>query len=128
MSDHATITPRRQDVELLDRITIELIQLHGITQEDFQHAPGFDSRVGRVAAETVMNLSPPTLGRLIAAFPDAGLRGCHGTEFLGAYDAGPYLLQQLAATVLMCRMKFHLSTQDNGTGYFEDWNRGFPAV
>jgi hypothetical protein len=128
MSDVATTTPRRQDVELLDRITTELITKHGITLEDFKHAPGFDSRVGKIAAEMVMSLSPQALARLIAAFPSAGLRACHGTEFLSSYDTGPYLLQQLAATVLMCRMKFQLSAPDSGTGYFEDWNRGFPTA
>ncbi len=98
-----------RDLGLLDYIVRDLIKRHGITAEEVAFATGdYQGRVWRLALDEARNLQPSTLGRLICALPNADLYGCHGGTWLGKYESGPYLVQQIVATVMICRMRWWL--------------------
>jgi hypothetical protein len=96
------------NLRLLDEITASVIKRHEITKEEVEQPMGYEGRVMRVAYIKASCLAPETLGRLICAFPEANLYSWHCGSWLGKYESGPYLLRQIVATVIICRMRYQL--------------------
>ncbi len=97
-------TPNR-DVEILDWLAADLVSRYGFTAEELEATGDYDGRVWCTTLEEVRKLQPSTLGRLVFAFPRADLYGCHGGTWLGKYESGPYLVHQIVASVMICRMR-----------------------
>jgi hypothetical protein len=96
------------NLRLLDEITASLIKRHEITREEVEQPMGYEGRVMRVTYIKVSTLAPETLGRLVCAFPEANLYSWHCGTWLGKHESGPYLLRQIVATVIICRMQYQL--------------------
>lgn len=119
---------RPAELRLLDDIVLALIRRHQVQPEDLSEAaPTWDSRVAQLCCEKAKKLQPETLGRIIYAVPDADLYGCHGRTWLGKDEAGPFLLQQLAATAMLARMRYHLGVGFDTCAYSEH-QQGFEAA
>lgn len=107
-----------RDRQILDFIVGDLIKRHGITAAEVATATGdYQGRVWRLALDETRSLQPSTLGRIICASPDADLYGCHGGTWLGKYESGPYLVQQIAASAVICGMRQRLGTDDGVSRY-----------
>ncbi len=111
---------------LLNDIVNGLIRRHDIDASDLttlfegQVVPaneGWKGKVEQIALAKARTLSAETLGRIIFAFPNADLYGVHCGTWLGKYEAGPYLLQQIAATVIVCRIRAELEVSSGFTDY-----------
>lgn len=95
-----------RDVEILEWIARDLRERHGFTAEELADATGdYEGRVWCKTLEEARKLQPSTLGRIVFAFPKADLYGCHGGTWLGKHESGPYLVHQIAATVVICKMR-----------------------
>jgi hypothetical protein len=95
----ATITRRReQDGETVWVPVIETIVANR----------GWEGRVEQIALAKVKTMGAETLARLIYAEPNADLYGVHCGTWLGKYESGPLLLQQIAATAIVCRIRAKL--------------------
>ena len=106
------------DHQLLCDIVEDLVRHHDISVEEVEHCTGnYQGRVWRIALEKAISLSPRTLGRLVFALPNADLYGCHGGTWLGKYESGPYLVQQIVASVMICGMRRYLGIDDGVCRY-----------
>ena len=128
-------TPRPADIRLLDDIVDALIRRHGIVASDItlerggQIVPaneGWDGKVEKMALAKARSLAPETLGRIVYAIPDAALYFVHCGTWLGKYESGPYLLQQIAATAMVCRIRAKLGV-DTGVIEFAPHQMGEAA-
>ncbi len=112
------------DREILDDVAQRLIERYTICAyqlvTDFQgHIvpanEGWGGRVEQLALAETKKMSAELLGRLIYAEPDADLYGVHCGTWLGKYESGPYLLQQIAATAIVCRIRAKLGVTSGVT-------------
>lgn len=128
-------TRRPHDVRLLDDIVDALIWRHGIVASDLTRQcdgksvpanEGWDGKVEQLALAKARTLAPETLGRIVYAIPDAALYFVHCGTWLGKYESGPYLLQQIAATAMVCRIRAKLGV-DSGVMNFTPHQTGEAA-
>jgi hypothetical protein len=128
-------TGKPADLRLLDDVVTALIRRHNITAYDLTELfrgntvlknEGWDGRVEQIALARAKEMSAETLGRIIYAVPNAGLYDVHCGTWLGSHESGPFLLQQIAATAMVCRIRAILGV-DSGTSYFEPRHTGAVA-
>jgi len=109
-----TRTGKPCDVEVLDGIAYALIEEHSITASDLvtewqgRVVPanrGWDGEVEQAALVKARMLSAEILGRVIVAKPGASLYSIHCGTWLDKYESGPSLLQQIAATAVVARIR-----------------------
>lgn len=131
----ACYTHRTADTRLLDDIVNALIRRHGIFANDLiterggEIVPaneGWNGKVEQIALAKARTLSPETLGRIVYAAPEAALYFIHCGTWLGKYDSGPYLLQQIVGTVIVCRIRAKLGV-DSGVMDFAPHQTGDAA-
>ena len=109
-----TRTGQLHDVEVLDSIANTLIEENAITASDLVTTwqdrvipanEGWSGKVEQAALVKARMLSPEILGRIIVARPDASLYSIHCGTWLDKYESGPSLLQQIAATAVVVRIR-----------------------
>jgi hypothetical protein len=115
------------DRRLLDDIVDGLIRRHDIREVDlideFQGRvgpanEGWSGNVEQIALAKAKTLAAETLARIIFAEPNADLYSVHCGTWLGKYESGPYLLQQIAATAIVCRIRAKLGVSSGVTEHF----------
>jgi hypothetical protein len=125
----AAKTGKATDREVLDDVARRLIEAHGITADElttiFQGRTvpkneGWSGRVEQAVLAATREMSAELLGRLIYAEPNAALYQVHCGAWLGKYEPGPSLLQQIAATAVICRIRALLGVCSGVTTYEPD--------
>ena len=105
------------DRQLLDDIVNALIRRHNIVKDDLitefrgEFLPaneGWEGKVEQIALAKMKTMAAETLARLIYAEPNADLYGVHCGTWLGKYESGPFLLQQIAASAVVARIRAKL--------------------
>jgi hypothetical protein len=105
------------DRQLLDDVVDALIRRHNIVKDDLiaelrgdvlPANEGWDGKVEQIALAKMKTMAAETLARLIYAEPKADLYGVHCGTWLGKYESGPLLLQQIAASAVVCRIRAKL--------------------
>ncbi|HMH70639.1 MAG TPA: hypothetical protein VK502_04515 [Candidatus Saccharimonadales bacterium] len=105
------------DRQLLDDVVDALIRRHNIVKDDLtcefqgEVVPwnvGWAGGIEQIALAKAKTMAAETLARLIYAEPKADLYGVHCGTWLGKYESGPLLLQQIAASAIVCRIRAKL--------------------
>ena len=88
-----------------DDIVERLVETHDIEVGEVDMAYGWDARAYGIALAEAKTLGASFLGEIVFAFPTADLYGMHGGAWLDRNDSGPFLLQQIVATIMVARMR-----------------------
>ena len=97
-----TQTGRPSDKVLVDDIAQAIIRKHSVVADQVDNNWGWEGDVEQLCLKKALSLNGQTLGRVVMAFLEADLYGVHCGTWLGKYESGPYLLQQVAATAILC--------------------------
>lgn len=110
-----TPTNQAADQRLLTDIALAMIRRHTIEEDELKQLNGWGGRVEKLCLSKAMMLNGQTLGRIVVAYEHAGMYEVHGGSWLGKYESGPYLLQQIAATAIVWRIQVLLGVRvDHG--------------
>lgn len=121
-------TGKLTDCRLLDDIVDGLIRRHEIVRGDLTTVfsgkviplnMGWNGKVEQIALAKAQTLGAETLARIVFAEPNADLYGVHCGTWLGKYESGPDLLQQIAATAIVCRIRAKLGVTSGVHEHFE---------
>lgn len=116
------------DRQLLDDVVDALIRRHDILFGDLaitfqgQTVPaneGWDGKVEQIALAKVKTMAAETLARLIYAEPNADLYGVHCGTWLGKHESGPLLLQRIAASAVVARIRAKLGVTSGVRKHYE---------
>ena len=108
-----TQTGRPSDKMLVDDIAQAIIRKHGVVADQVDNNWGWEGDVEQLCLKKALSLNGQTLGRVVMAFPEADLYGVHCGTWLGKYESGPYLLQQVAATAILWRIRVILGVRED---------------
>ena len=104
---------RPSDKVLVDGIARAIIRKHNVVSGQVDSNRGWDGYVEQLCLKRALSLNGQTLGRVVMAFPEADLHGVHCGTWLGKYESGPYLLQQIAATAILWRIRVILGVRED---------------
>ena len=106
-------TGRPSDKALVDDIAQAIIRKNNVVADQVNNNLGWGGRVEQLCLKKALSLNGQTLGRVVMAFPEADLHGVHCGTWLGKYESGPYLLQQVAATAILWRIRVILGVRED---------------